>query len=640
MPIRLLDTATAELIAAGEVVERPASVVKELAENAIDAGAQNITIEIAQGGIALIRITDDGCGIDEQEVQLAFLRHATSKVQTKDDLDSISTLGFRGEALASIASVAQVELVTKTAIADDACRYTMAGGIAGEVEAGAHPKGTTIIVRNLFFNTPARMKFLKKDASEGSFVTETVGRLALSHPKISFSYIRDGKKVFQTPGSGNLSAAAWEVLGGEFAKELLEVSYQEGAMRLSGLITPPRAARASRSMQFFFINSRFVKNRTIMAALEQAYKGMAMHGKFPGGILFLSMPPELVDVNVHPAKTEVRFAKEQEIFGLVYRAVKDTLQQQQAGYAPFVLGGEPLPAPDKQPLATITAFAKESAEVVLPQKPIEKPTQQKIPLPAVPLQYSESTLASSTQALPYISAKTQAGFIQPQRVPTGTAGTQLADARLDISAEDEPIQQQMPQPQGSAAVELQVVGEVFKTYIIAQRQNELCLIDKHAAHERLLYEKLAAQRIAPAVQLLLSPIVVALSAAEKNAVLQNEQALCSAGVELEDFGGNAVLVRGVPADIEPTDVELLVQEVAARLAVNERDTLNQKTEWVLHSIACRAAVKAGDKNTLQELVHLAQDILNGTVPPFCPHGRPVVLRITRAELEKQFGRLG
>lgn len=312
MAINLLDKHTAELIAAGEVVERPASVVKELVENAIDAGATSVSVEIEGGGIALIRVADNGGGIERVDLPLAFVRHATSKVKTKADLEAIGTLGFRGEALASIGSVARVRILTKHPAEADAAELVMQGGELGEISENARPAGTTIEVRELFYNTPARMKFLKKDSSEAGFVTETVGRLALSHAEVAMRYSRDGKQVFATAGDGDLRAAAWQVLGKDFAKELVELDEQSPPYRVRGLVTPPRLGRASRGMQYFFINGRFVKNRTMMAALEQAYRGMAMVGRFPGGLLFLQMPPELVDVNVHPAKTEVRFAREQE----------------------------------------------------------------------------------------------------------------------------------------------------------------------------------------------------------------------------------------------------------------------------------------------------------------------------------------
>ncbi|MFV0412935.1 MAG: DNA mismatch repair endonuclease MutL [Oscillospiraceae bacterium] len=661
MAIHILDQHTAELIAAGEVVERPASVVKELAENAIDAGATSVLIEIQRGGISLIRIQDDGTGIDPEDIPLAFLRHATSKVRTQEDLESISTLGFRGEALASIASVAQVQLLTKTQAAEFASLYHIEGGQEKELAAAARPVGTTIEVKNLFYNTPARMKFLKKDTSEGSFVTETVTRLALSHPEIAFRYIRDGKQIFSTPGDGRLQSAAYAVLGADFARELLPVE-NAGAKQytVQGLVTPPRGARASRSMQFFYINGRFVKNRTMMAAMEQAYRGMLMQGRFPGGILFLQMPPSLVDVNVHPAKTEVRFAHENDVFDAVYSSVKGTLLANIDQHSTLQLTSPAAAKPDapEGPAAEQQSFPAYTTGHTVPP-PERNPHQAPGPAPVREYNRMVETLASESRFAPYetstpaakpgpamwpsngeaaltIEASQQTPERQPQAgEPVSAAGphshTVPEEAVKKFNLTHENADQQEP---------LRLIGEVFKTFILAQRGETLCVIDKHAAHERILYEKLVEKKEGAAVQQLLAPVTITLSAAEKNALLQNEQALAAAGLEIEDFGGNGILVRGVPADVEPDSVPDLALEIAGRLMLNSKDTVNEKTEWVLHSVACRAAVKAGDYNNAAELLRLAQEILLGNVPPFCPHGRPVVLEITHKELEKQFGRLG
>ncbi|MDL2218865.1 DNA mismatch repair endonuclease MutL [Ruminococcaceae bacterium OttesenSCG-928-O06] len=656
MAIQILDAHTAELIAAGEVVERPASVVKELAENAIDAGATTVAIAITRGGVESIVIEDNGCGMEKADIPLAFVRHATSKVRTIEDLDAIATLGFRGEALASIASVAKMEVLTKHENEDSAWRYTVEGGVEGPLLPAARAAGTTIAVRNLFYNVPARMKFLKKDASEGTFVGEVAMRLALSHPQVAFRFVRDEKQVFATPGDGKLESAVYTVLGAAFARGLLPVDAADGNYRVTGFVTPPRAGRASRAMQYFFINGRHVKNRTMMAALEQAYRGMAMQGRFPGGVLFLHMPYGLVDVNVHPAKTEVRFAREQEVFGAVYRAVKAALVQGAGQYGRFAFGagegvedaagpaGEESPAaqPGQQAHGTPAQSTTQTTMGGMPHRETPAPQQ---------LAAWQSTVESAAQMagalssdagyLPYTTAATAvrqpppAGPAPGEHMPVWPTG-------LDIDPEEDEDaaaqQQQLPGTAGGA--ELRLVGEVFKTYILAQMGDSLCLIDKHAAHERNLYEKLAAQRDGAASQQLLSPVNVQLSAEEKEALLQNGEVLRAAGLEVEDFGGGSVLVRGVPADVENSDVEGLVVELAARLSVNPKDSIDAKTQWVLHSMACRAAVKAGDNTPPGALLALAQDILTGKVPPFCPHGRPVVLEIPRKELEKQFGRLG
>ena len=666
--IHVLDKHTAELIAAGEVVERPASVVKELLENAIDAGATQVTVSIERGGIRKIEIADNGSGIETEFIPTAFIRHATSKISSQKDLDSIATLGFRGEALASIASVSQVHLLTCTEQDEFASSYRIAGGQEEGLEPAARPVGTTITVENLFYNTPARMKFLKKDSSEGTFVAETVQRLALSHPEVSISFVREGKPQFCTPGSGQLRAAVHTVLGREFAKELVEVKGENGVYQVSGLVTPPRACRASRGMQYFYINGRFVKNRTMMAALEAAYKGTVMQGKFPGCVLELQLPPDLVDVNVHPAKTEVRFARENDVFDAVYRAVKMALvvpqasqkelqfaaPKQQPAEKPAVLQQKTQPDVKKeliQQLLSLPQQQKQAAdtpvrETAQPEKPPEKVT--------ITTRNPQRFTAFSSNPMPYtvhhkepeldIEVEPEEEYepepvpSKPQPLPQETI--EQPKVEEEQPAIQNPVQQTDFLPETEQVQPLKLVGEVFGTYILTQRGDELCFIDKHAAHERLLYEKLMREKGDTCGQLLLAPVNVQLSANEKNALMQNQELLLQSGIEIEDFGASSVLVRSVPADIPPDDVENLVIELAEKLSMNARNAMSEKTEWVLHSIACRASVKAGDRNNSAELIHLAQQIMQGEIPPFCPHGRPVILRLTQKELEKQFGRQG
>ena len=727
--IHVLDKHTAELIAAGEVVERPASVVKELLENAIDAGSTQITLSIESGGVKLIEISDNGSGIEAPYIPTAFVRHATSKIRTEEDLNHIHTLGFRGEALASIASVARVELLTRTAEAECASCYHIEGGEEHPIEPGARGVGTTIRVRDLFFNTPARMKFLKKDSSEGTFVADIVAHVAMSHPEVSVKFIREGKLQYVTPGDGQLRSAAYAILGREFSRDLVEVDNREGVYRVSGLITQPRSCRASRSMQYFYINGRYVRNRTMMAGMEMAYKGTMMQGKFPGGILLLEMPADLVDVNVHPAKTEVRFARENDIFDLVYHAVKLALAQPGTGERQFVfdeaqneknneksentenddiikessvkknsftglsavLSGQAEPgtlhahpsAPAAQPIGAAPAA---SAGPALAGTAVSAPSA---PLKAAALPEKEDASRWTTVAAtapihadvslhsplrPDTDAAGERSELEPPTFRPASSETQLdvepegldgedAEFRQDHMAAWSPAPAPQPaKPQEAAAPigfagelpgmpeqmgfdvqegpePLRYVGEIFKTYILAERGEEICIIDKHAAHERQLFEKLAADYGDVPSQLLLEPVVVELSAEEKTALLANLDLLESAGLEIADFGGSTVLLRSVPADVEQSSAEDLLIELADKLAKGSRDALNEKTEWVLHSISCRAAIKAGDKTSPQELMALAEKILSGEVPPFCPHGRPCVLKLTRKELEKQFGRI-
>lgn len=707
--IHVLDKHTAELIAAGEVVERPASVVKELLENSIDAGATQITVSIESGGVKLIEISDNGTGIDAEYIPTAFIRHATSKIEKPDDLNSIHTLGFRGEALASIASVARVELLTRTEVDEFATCYRIAGGEEQGREPAARAVGTTIRVQDLFYNTPARMKFLKKDSSEGTFVADNVGHVALSHPEVSVKFIREGKLQYVTPGDGQLRSAAYAVLGREFSRDLIEVHSEEGLYRVTGLITPPKSCRASRSMQHFYINGRYVRNRTIMAGMEMAFKGTTMQGKFPGGILLLEMPTDLVDVNVHPAKIEARFARENDVFDVVYHAVKLALAQPGTGEHRFTFEADEKEKTEKENdtqsentvknnhFTGLSAVIPGQADpgtlpaqrwqAPQPQRPAAAPvktpafTADTSPIqPAQPVRTAAAVPSWRQSALaedildPVVTLhspeKLDATKIhhapQPFRAAAGEAQLDVhpetdteTDLPLDhmaawnttpaapeIEAATVPYQPEEPAqpeqlgfdvPQGEEP--LRYVGEVFRTYILAERGDELCLIDKHAAHERQLYEKLAANYGNVPSQLLLQPAAIDLSAEEKQALLENQPLLENAGLDVADFGGSTVLLRAVPADVEPQNAEDLLVEIADRLLKGSRDALNEHTEWVLHSISCRAAIKAGDKSSPQELMALAEKILSGEVPPFCPHGRPCVLKLTRKELEKQFGRI-
>lgn len=709
--IHVLDKHTAELIAAGEVVERPASVVKELLENSIDAGATQVTVSIESGGVKLIEISDNGTGIEAEYISTAFIRHATSKIETPDDLTNIHTLGFRGEALASIASVARVELTTRTEVDEFATVYRIEGGEEVSREPGARAVGTTIRVKDLFYNTPARMKFLKKDSSEGTFVSDTVTHVALSHPEVSVKFIREGKLQYVTPGDGQLRGAAYAVLGREFSRDLIELKNQEGVYRITGLITPPKSCRASRSMQHFYINGRYVRNRTMMAGMEMAFKGTMMQGKFPGGILLLEMPADLVDVNVHPAKIEARFARENDVFDVVYHAVKLALAQPGTGERLFTFEAdkEEEKAENSKKDADIikndvknnnftglSAIIRGQADpgvlpqqhwepanpAAAPQQPAPSAAMQIPTAPSVPRwkgsaqnedmldpfvtlhspklettkapepfraaasetqldvepEFGETKLHSPQDHMAAWNPAQEAPKEEPESAPYVETEPDAPEAAEQETVLAEPEQMNFD-PTADQPEPLRYVGEVFRTYILAERGDELCLIDKHAAHERQLYEKLAANYGNVPSQMLLEPAAIDLAAEEKQALLDNIPLLENAGLEIADFGGNTVVLRAVPADVEPQNAESLLVEIANKLLKGGHDALNEHTEWVLHSISCRAAIKAGDKSSPQELLALAEKILSGEVPPFCPHGRPCVLKLTRKELEKQFGRI-
>lgn len=709
--IHVLDKHTAELIAAGEVVERPASVVKELLENSIDAGATQVTVSIESGGVKLIEISDNGTGIEAEYISTAFIRHATSKIKTPDDLTNIHTLGFRGEALASIASVARVELTTRTEVDEFATVYRIEGGEEVSREPGARAVGTTIRVKDLFYNTPARMKFLKKDSSEGTFVSDTVTHVALSHPEVSVKFIREGKLQYVTPGDGQLRGAAYAVLGREFSRDLIELKNQEGVYRITGLITPPKSCRASRSMQHFYINGRYVRNRTMMAGMEMAFKGTMMQGKFPGGILLLEMPADLVDVNVHPAKIEARFARKNDVFDVVYHAVKLALAQPGTGERLFTFEAdkEEEKAENSKKdtdiikndvknnnFTGLSAIIRGQADpgvlpqqhwepanpAAAPQQPAPSAAMQIPTAPSVPRwkgsaqnedmldpfvtlhspklettkapepfraaasetqldvepEFGETKLHSPQDHMAAWNPAQEAPKEEPESAPGAETEPDAPEAAEQETVLAEPEQMNFD-PTADQPEPLRYVGEVFRTYILAERGDELCLIDKHAAHERQLYEKLAANYGNVPSQMLLEPAAIDLAAEEKQALLDNIPLLENAGLEIADFGGNTVVLRAVPADVEPQNAESLLVEIANKLLKGGHDALNEHTEWVLHSISCRAAIKAGDKSSPQELLALAEKILSGEVPPFCPHGRPCVLKLTRKELEKQFGRI-
>ena len=627
------------------------------------------------------------------------------------DLNVLIGVGTAICGASAIAAVSRVDIFSRERGADRGTSLHLEGGVPGEVTETGCPEGTTICVRDLFFNTPARMKFLKKDSSEGTFVSDTVTHVALSHPEVSVKFIREGKLQYVTPGDGQLRGAAYAVLGREFSRDLIELKNQEGVYRITGLVTPPKSCRASRSMQHFYINGRYVRNRTMMAGMEMAFKGTMMQGKFPGGILLLEMPADLVDVNVHPAKIEARFARENDVFDVVYHAVKLALAQPGTGERLFTFEAdkEEEKAENSKKDADIikndvknnnftglSAIIRGQADPgVLPQqhwepaKPAAAPQQ---PAPSAAMQiptapseprwkgsaqnedmldpfvtlhspklettkapepfraaasetqldvepeFGETKLHSPQDHMAAWNPAQEAPKEEPESAPCAETEPDAPEAAEQETVLAEPEQMNFD-PTADQPEPLRYVGEVFRTYILAERGDELCLIDKHAAHERQLYEKLAANYGNVPSQMLLEPAAIDLAAEEKQALLDNIPLLENAGLEIADFGGNTVVLRAVPADVEPQNAESLLVEIANKLLKGGHDALNEHTEWVLHSISCRAAIKAGDKSSPQELLALAEKILSGEVPPFCPHGRPCVLKLTRKELEKQFGRI-
>lgn len=650
--IQVLDKQVAELIAAGEVVDRPSSVIKELAENAVDAGATVITVEIRRGGVTFMRVTDNGCGIAPEDVPTAFLRHATSKVLLEDDLNSIATLGFRGEALASISAVAHVEMLTRAAGAETGVRYLCGGGEEGRLEEAGCPQGTTILVRDLFYNTPARMKFLKKDATEGNAVAGILDKLALSHPEISFRFIRDGKEQLHTPGDGKLSSTIYAVYGREFSSALIPVDYTLDHVKVWGCVSAPTSSRPNRSMQNFFINGRFVRSRTAMAALEEAYKGSIMVGKFPACVLHLQLAFSAVDVNVHPAKMEVRFVNERPIFDAVYHGVKSALQ---AGDRPKVMEWK---KPPVSPYAPVPERQEQLRLQPDPPKPQPKPA---VSIPAarpVPASRPVSLLQDSEkrpEKEPSFSRLVDRMLDQEVRPEPATAEPVPKTSKTEpispplapslpkrpLEAPAAPEREPAPtNPQSSLGeFHSRIIGEAFGTYLIVQYSGEeLMFIDKHAAHERLLYERLKRENAGGEAQTLLQPVTVTLDKEEYSAVLGHLEELSQVGFEVEDFGSGTVLVRTAPLLLDGGDAAGAVMEIAGYLASLKHRMTTEHMDWVYHNVACRAAMKAGDSISKEEMISLAEELERNPEVRYCPHGRPVYILLRRRDLERQFGR--
>ena len=628
--INLLPKNVAELIAAGEVVERPASVIKELVENSIDAKATQITVEIQRGGITYIRITDNGIGIEAEDVPTAFLRHATSKIKTQVDLDSIATLGFRGEALAAVSSVARVEMLTCSENSNEGTHYVIEGGEEKLCEFAGCPRGTTIIIRDIFYNTPARMKFLKKDVSEGNACASVVERIALSHPEIAFKLIRDGKTVLTTSGNGDTKACVYSVLGRDFSNSLIDVKDEINGIKVSGLTCKPFACKPTRNGQYTFLNGRLVRSGTVIAAVEQAYKNSAMVGKFPAFVLYLEIPFDTVDVNVHPAKTEVRFSDEKRIFDAVYASVKnalasgDTRPEIKLNKTPF------------NPFQRVTANEYR-------QQAISEPIVQK----------SEPSLKTETVQKPVIIQKSEPAPIKKETVleskpdfefmdryalanEKGEKVEPTAQKKTDLDVVIE-VEETKPQPIISDEPEIIIIGEAFSTYIVAQMGDSVFMIDKHAAHERILFNKLKSEEKTE-IQALLTPITVTLSSGEYDGIINNLELLLKGGFEVEDFGNSTVIVRGLPTFLTGENISNLLSEIAEGLVTTGKVS-TAREDNVFHTVACRAAVKAGNSISRFEMLDLAKKVLLNKDVMYCPHGRPVAFEIKKRELEKQFGRI-
>lgn len=700
--INVLDKHIAELIAAGEVVERPSSVIKELVENSIDAGAKNITVEIKNGGTTFMRVADDGCGIYRDDIKKAFLRHATSKVKTANDLDMISTLGFRGEALASISAVSRLQVITKNENEEIGSCYEIEGGDEISLEEAGCPTGTTFVIRDLFYNIPARSKFLKKDVAEGNAVSALMDKIVLSHPEVAFTFIRDGKQVLRTFGDGKLLSAIYSVFSKDFAKGLIPVDYTLDSVTVKGYISKPINSRPNRNMQNFFINGRFVKTRTGMAALEEAYKGSIMVGKFPSAVLQLTVPYEIIDVNVHPAKIEVRFINERPVFDAIYHAVKTALQQgderKQIHFKENTAFNE---IKKVNPFNNAQAvFAKaENTPAEKPIKPIERiepVLKNPEPKPYNPFdeldlkgekpksvsidnlkmsdssnpfdiyskqaikrnselenkkaEFSKQKLEKAEQLILKATQQEESLTKQEITVDDLTAESTETPIETEVSKEEvKPLKEisenktdnndaltELPKEQ----TKLRFLGEAFNTYIIVEKNdNEVLIIDKHAAHERIIYEKLKADSGSANVQYLLTPITVTLDKIDYDAAVSNLDMFAKCSFDVEDFGNGTLLVRSAPQYLAATEIADCITEMSGYIASGKKDIYTEKMDWFYHNVSCRSAIKAGNKSTVQELMDIAWTLEKNPQIKYCPHGRPICIVMTKYEIEKQFGRL-
>ena len=676
--IQQLPPHLADLIAAGEVVERPASVCKELLENALDAGASAISTELERGGLTYIRITDNGCGIAPEQLPTAFLRHATSKLRRPEDLAAIGTLGFRGEALAAIAAVSRVDIFSRQTGADCGAMLHLEGGVPEAVAEAGCPDGTTVCIRDLFYNTPARMKFMKKDTAEGAAAAGVVTHLALSHPDVSFKLLRDGQEILHTPGDGQLLSAIYAALGRDFANSLLPVSGSGGAVRVDGFITKPLAGHGTRGRQLFFVNGRFVKSQLLAAAVEEAYRNRLLKGRFPGCVLHITLPVNEVDVNVHPAKTVVKFLSDKTVFDAVHYTVKDALDREgqpapaekkpfyqtmtarefrettpapQGVKLPFVSGRPVGSAGADRP--TVNLFAPAAPTAQTPRETVQPAAAPQGDVwqvrDAAPEAGKAFTVPSGREGVVYRITPPDAPEDSPAReqaaaeaetVPASVMPEAAGSNDTTLSApESAPVQQEleMPETADSGETPWRIAGEVLKTYIICEDgEQNVWLIDKHAAHERIRFDALKADPVPPMAQQLLTPAAVTLTAEEYGVVLESLDVLAGYGFLCEDFGDGAVLVREIPDYIRAEDAAATLEELARKLLLQRADPAGARDE-LLHTMACKSAIKAGMTTDAAELAALVRQVQSGAVR-YCPHGRPVAVQLRKYEVEKMFKR--
>ena len=690
--INLLSPHVADLIAAGEVVERPASVIKELMENSFDAGAKHVTVEISDGGATMIRITDDGCGMAPEDAGIAFLRHATSKLHDEHGLEAIETMGFRGEALAAISAVSHIELYTRRPEDTEGTYMTLTAGEIDEMEPTGCPAGTSICIRDLFYNTPARLKFLKSDRSEASACVQAGLRCALGRPEISVRFLRDGKEEFFTPGDGEMSSACYALLGREISSTLLPVSSSDEELGLKGFISSPAMGRGNRGAQYFYVNGRFIRSSLLQAALEQAYKNTLLTGRYPACVVYLEIRPGAVDVNVHPAKTEVKFSEERRVFNLLYQAALETLHGENRVAAENAqMKDEAKPLSRRPDSKTGTSTGETGEAAFAPLSAAAAPTS----VPGKPVASAEPTAASLAEATPPVvterryEAATMPAWKQTAEPVVSTepltthavGGPAQGDLRQSIgnvpsaiqirdnlpaqqtlftasasaeTKEEQTISAPAPEEKPAAsetAVENSVqdvdkfpvpdhkiVGEALKTYIIVEVEDRIILIDKHAAHERMNSDRLKTQQREIPAQQLLVPITKRVTAEELGLLKEFGELFEEFGFEIEPFGEHEVILRAVPADILPDDALPALEEILEHLEKGDTPDPRSARDELLHTVACKAAIKAGWNTGMAELERITQEVLSGRVK-YCPHGRPVSATVTRKELDKLFLRI-
>lgn len=629
--IHILEPHVADLIAAGEVVERPGSVVKELMENAMDAGAKNITVEIRDGGRSLIRVTDDGCGMAPEDAGVAFLRHATSKLRTPADLEAIGTMGFRGEALAAIAAVSRIELLTRTQGAAEGTHMTLEGGDIQEMGPAGAPEGTVIAVRDLFYNTPARLKFLKSDRAEGAWCLSLALRCALGRPEISVRCIRDGKEEFFSPGDGKPESCVYSLLGRDFAAGMLPCLSESEGIRVHGFVSAPRAGRGNRAQQYFFVNGRSIRSTALQAAVEQAYKNTLLTGRFPACVLYVELSCGAVDVNVHPTKNEVKFSQERKVFDAVYYAALGALQAEgPAGETARIsaLGrAVPVQKADFYQHMTAQEFRARQDGGNAPAAPA---ASGRVNSPIAPYQIrldlsGRETARTGGPSAPAAVQRAAPEPVCPAPSPAAAPQPQPHQAEPAVTAEPAEAREETP---------FRVIGEALDTYILVEQGEALILIDKHAAHERILFDRLQAGKLSAMRQTLLEPVTFSPGAADAELLLSHAGELMELGFEIEAYGFGSVILRAVPADIQG-DATVLLEAICEDLRHGRGKDIRDE---ILHTVACKAAIKAGRGSEAEEMAALAERVLSGEIQ-YCPHGRPVAVTLTKRELDKQFKRI-